>query len=467
MSQLGADPEGLREVAASMRSASTTLTQLATGIDRRTRATGWHGPDARRFHTEWDDRHRPSLLRLARDCDRHARALDAQLREQQRASQDLLPVTSAGPEREVRFSGSLEATVASVDVALQGDVSIEELGDGTVRLGFSRGAGIGVAGAVGSTVDVGIGSDAQSNLPATGRHAEVKARVGGVERHSWVVDEDDVPLLLAKLAADQAQGALGGIEIMDAKAGDTSVGPPGLSWVLDKAADVVDGATELVTGHDPGLDDLVARFTTIPAPERSEHLVQLELVGSAGGAVGGLLGAGGNAYATGTWRVGAGSTRDSTSLIAELRGNASAAVGGSLLRRFGVYLPVDANAELTQRFEYVNGPGGRDHVLITTSTTVGSELEERAVRIDLGEDAPAQVASGLRNAVERLTRGDPEGAARAFGFLHEVVFNADDVEITERTAEVTSKNVRGKAKVSAGLTFGISARGRMVEIEAR
>ena len=467
MSQLGADLEELRELAASMRTASSTLEHVARGVDRHSHNTGWRGPDARRFHSEWDDRHRPALLRLARDCGHLAGSLDDQARQQQRASTDLLAVTPAGPEREVRFSGSLEATVASVNVALQGELSFEELEDGKVRVGFSRGAGVGVAGSIGATVDLGIGSDAQSNMPATGARAEGKARVGAVERHSWVVDEDEVPFLLAKLAAAQADDALGNFSAMDARAGDTSLGPLGLARALGTAADVVDGAARLLTGHDPGLDDLVDQFTTIPAPERSEHLAQLELTGNAGGAIGSLLGAGANVTATGTWRVGGGTTRDTTSVIAEFHGNASAAVGGSLLRRFGVYLPADANAEVSQRFEYVRGPRGEDHVLIETSTTVGSELEERTVRIDLGDEAPEQVRRGLRNAIDRLTKGDPQGAALSFAFLHEVAFNADDIEITERLADVTSSNLRGKASVGEVLSFGISARGRKVEIERR
>ena len=466
MSQLGADPEELREVAASMRAASSTLDRIAAGIGRRTRVTGWHGPDARRFDAEWDDRHRPALLRLARDCGRLAGTLEDQVRQQQRASRDLLAVTPAGPEREVRFSGSLEATVASVNVALQGELSFEELEDGQVRVGFSRGAGIGVAGSVGATVDVGIGSDAQSNLPTTGGHAEGKARVGAVERHSWVVDEDEVPWLLGKLAVDQAQG-VAGLEIMDPKLPDTSVGPFGLSWALRAGASLVDDAVELATPWETDLEEWAERLSSIPAPERSERLAQVEATVSAGGAIGSVLGAGGNVAAQGAWRAGVGSTRDTSSLIAEFRGNASGAVGGSLLRRFGVYLPADANAELLQRFEYVDGPGGEDHVLITTSTTVGADLEERTVRIDLGDDAPRMVSSGLRNGIERLTRGDLDGAVRSFGFLHEVVFDADEVEITERSAEVTSSNLRGRVKVGAGLSFGVSARGRMVEIEGR
>lgn len=466
MSQLGADPDALREVAGSMRSASTELQQLATGIDRRTRATGWQGPDARRFHTDWDDRHRPALLRLARECGDLATTLDRQVREQQRASLDLLAVTPTGPEREVRFSGSLEATVASVNVALQGEVSFEELDDGRVRVGFSKGAGVGVAGSGGATVDVGWGSDAQANLPSTGGQVEGKARIGAVERHSWVVDEDEVPWLLAKLAADHAQGPAG-FEIMDPKLPDTSVGPFGLSWALRAGANLVDEGVELLTPWKTDLEEWADRLSRIPAPERSERLLQVEAVVSAGGAIGSVLGAGGNGAAQGSWRGGVGSTSDTTSVIAEFRGSVSGAVGGSMLRRFGLYLPADANAEVFQRFEYVDVPGGHDRVLLTLSTTVGSELEERTVRIDLDEDAPRRVSSGLRNGIERLTRGDLDGAGRSLAFVHEVIFNAEDVEVTERRAEVTSSNVRGKVKAGAGLSFGISARGRMVEIEGR
>jgi uncharacterized protein YukE len=467
MSQLGADPDELRGAAASMRRASSTLSQLAGGLDQRTRTTGWHGPDARRFRAEWDDRHRPALLTLARDCMRLAGELDRQAREQQRASLDLLAVTPTGPEREVRYTGSIELTVASLNAALQGELSFEDLDDGTVRVGFSRGAGIGLAGSIGGTVDVGIGSDSQVNLPTTGSQAEGKARVGALERHSWVVDRGEVRLLLAQLAVDQAHGLGGGSELMDPKFAETSVGPAGLAWVADKVADVVDGATELVTGHDPGLDDLVQQLTTIPAPERSERLVQLEAVASAGGAIGSLLGAGGNVAVNSTWRTGVGTTRDTTSVIAEFRGGASGAVGGSLLRRFGIYLPADAHTEVFQRFEYVEGPDGRDQVLLTSSTTVGSELEERTVRIDVDDDASATLGSGLREGIRRLARGDLDGATRSFAHLHELVVNADEVEVTERTADVTARNVRGKVKAGTGLTFGISARGRMVELEGR
>jgi uncharacterized protein YukE len=466
MSQLGADPEELRGAAASMRRASNTLDQLATGIDRRTRTTAWHGPDARRFRSEWDDRHRPALVRFARDCTHLAGELDRQAREQDRASLDLLAVERSGPDREVRFSGSLELTVASINAALQGELSFEELGDGRVRVGFTKGAGIGVAASVGGSVDFGFGSDAQANLPATGGHAEGKARIGVVERHSWVVEEDEVPWLLGKLAVDHAQGP-GALELMDPKLPDTSVGPFGLSWALRTGADLIDETVELATPWESDLEGWAERLSTIPAPERTERLAQVEATVSAGGALGSLLGVGGNLAASGTWRAGAGTTRDTTSLIAEFRGNASGAVGGSLLRRFGLYLPADAHAEVFQRFEYVDGPEGQDQVLLTTSSTVGSELEERTVRIHLDDDAPRSVRSGLRNGIERLTRGDLDGAVQSLGVVHEVVFNADDVEITERSAEVSSSNVRGKANAGAGVSFGISARGRVVEIEGR
>ena len=50
--RLGADPEQLRELSATLRAAARSLDEIGPSTERRVRNAEWHGPDAIRFYTK-------------------------------------------------------------------------------------------------------------------------------------------------------------------------------------------------------------------------------------------------------------------------------------------------------------------------------------------------------------------------------------------------------------------------------
>lgn len=139
MGALGADAAALERLAGSMRTASRQLSEVALGLERRTRATGWTGPDAARFERDWALRHRPALLALAHRSAGLASSLDHQAAEQRRASASSGPPAppapvpptprvrrpapvSPFPRTEQRFSGGVGVKVGFVTAEFDGDL---------------------------------------------------------------------------------------------------------------------------------------------------------------------------------------------------------------------------------------------------------------------------------------------------------------------------------------------------------
>ena len=124
MTQLGADPDDLRGLARSLRSAAGRLDALSVELTRRTRTSGWQGPDAAAFDHRWRAQHQPALRATADGLGGMARRLDQQALEQLRASAGAGagPITDPGgtgptgaaawlptlPRIEDRYLGNLE-----------------------------------------------------------------------------------------------------------------------------------------------------------------------------------------------------------------------------------------------------------------------------------------------------------------------------------------------------------------------
>ena len=338
MAQVGADPDDLRALARTLRSAAGQLDDLSIGLARRTRSAGWRGPDADAFESSWQSRHRPALHASSSGLSDLARRAERQAAEQVRASsasgslsaiplleRRTAPVTlpeprpaprnlaglHAWPRAEQRFAGTVELRVGPVTSAFVGGLTIAELTGGRRRVVLAETLAVGAGAGAGSSVEVGIGGPTAAGAPVSGTSADVGARAGLVHRRSWEVDEADLDGLLARLAVERAGGAT------------TATGDP-----LVRLGAAVDGVVERLTGDDPGWDGVAQLATGVPTPRSTESLTEVQLAGSVGVGLGSLAGLGGRLHGVTWFASGAPST-------AAVRGPLPALVGagGAELRR--------------------------------------------------------------------------------------------------------------------------------------
>ncbi|MEU2199800.1 hypothetical protein [Isoptericola sp. NPDC019482] len=84
--RLGADPEDLRRLASAFERAGEGLEDDARQIGTKIRASGWDGPDARRYLSAWDSQHKPVLLSVGRELASSATTLRREAKAQEKAS---------------------------------------------------------------------------------------------------------------------------------------------------------------------------------------------------------------------------------------------------------------------------------------------------------------------------------------------------------------------------------------------
>lgn len=482
MGALGADAAALERLAGSMRAASRQLADVAIGLDRRVRATGWTGVDAARFERDWSTRHRAALLSLSQRCHRLARDLDGQAAEQRRASAApvaqlppsgpfpvLRPVRpadlSAFPPTELRFSGGVGVKVGFVSAGIDADVWLQELPDGRVRVTVAEAAEVGLEATVGATAELTIGGTSETTAPI-GVHAGAGAALGSVLRRTWEVDRGEVTGLLARIAAAEA-AERAGVPTGDPTRELHLTGHGG-TWVARALGGAADSIAERITGIDPGLDDLAGELVTLPAPHRVETLAAVEVAAGAG--AGGLhrLAPSGHVGVTGTVRAGRGRAGGTTSTIVEVQGGAAGTLSASLLSRLGVGLPGSVRELTTFRFELVESARGShpDHLLVRATSRGDTTLDEVLVRVDL-EPTPAGAApGGVRGLVRDLAAGDLDGAVRhLLGPLGDVA--PTSVVVTGARGELSGRTVTGGGSLSAVLGAGFSAHGQVLQVDRR
>jgi hypothetical protein len=486
--RLGADVDALHDLASSMRAASRQLDDLAPGPGRRARTAGWRGPDADRFQRDWDLRHRPSLAALGERCSRLARELENQADEQRRASAspasarvalrdtalpglqgtDRLPAPGRGagaPLTEQRFLGGIEVKVGVVTAKLSGDVAIEQLDDGRVRVTVSETGGLGLAAGVGATATFSVGDHRSGSTPTTGAQADAQVGAAAVERRSWEVEQHAVTGLLTMIAAAEAFALAGPGNAVGPLTGPTSIGAPGTPSAVRAIGRLLDAAVERLSGTDPGVGDRMASLVTIPVPDRVEHLVQVDVAAGAGATLLGRDTPAASAAAAGTLRAGRSVGAAGTSSIVEYSGGLSASLSAALMGQLAVPLPADAGVISGVRLELVEANGdGPARLVAKLSQTTGSTLREVTVRADLGGTPSGPASATLRTALARLAGGDPTGA---IAVLSGSTGGADleRVSISTSSAELSGTTVRGGGSITAGAGAGLTVRGQVLQLE--
>lgn len=461
MSQLGADPEDLRTLARSLRTAAGRLDLLSLGLTRRVRTSAWNGPDAERFHRQWQLRHRPDLDGASTQLAALARRLEHQATEQLAASGPAAgvgtpallrtgprPTVRSGlpdlPRREDRYLGGVDLRLGPFSTGLTGDLTVAELADGRRRVTLAETAAAGVVVAAGSSVDVGIGGPHGSGASSGGAAGEARARAGIVQRRSWEMDADDVDDLLVRLAAEQAAGTAIGVD-------DPVV----------RVAGLADRVAEWLTGEDPGWDVAAVVATGVPAPHVVEHLVEVELAAGAGVAAAGPAGIGGRAQGMWSLRVGGMERGDEHVRVVELRSSATATLTSTLLRRLGVALPFDAHHGVALRVEVAPpATGGATEVLVRATDTSGDRVEDLTARVLIGP-AGSSAARSLHDALDALERGEPDAALDSLARLRIPV---DRVEIASDVATLSGHSARAGIASGAGTGVGVTARGQELHL---
>jgi uncharacterized protein YukE len=478
--QLGADPDHLSGLARSLRDAAGRLDSLSSGLARRVRQVHWTGRDAGAFEQAWHGSHRPGLARSAAGLTELARRLDAQRQAQEAASH--VGAASAGPAPadlgpaelalaglapadhaprsrpaatlpplplvEQRFRGSLEARVGPVTGTLTGELVVQHLDGDRRRVVLTQAAGLGGVLAAGSGADVAVGGPHGAGSITSGTSADAALRGGVLERRAWVVADDEVDDLLARLVVEQAALAT------------AHTSAPQVTL-----ADAAGRVLGQLTGRDPQWDLGVALATAVPAPVSQEHLAEVEVAGGVAAGLGGVLGLGARAQGSMVARLGALQQGAASSTVLELHGSGTGALTSTLLRRAGVSLPTDVHRASSVRVEM---PRDGDHVLVRTSVTTDEQVHDTVLRVELGGgDGPTDVAAAA-SATQQLRRSLLEGdATAAVSSLARLQLADTTTQVVTAEGELSGHSARAGASVAVGIGGGVTLRGHALQVDRR
>jgi hypothetical protein len=481
VSRLGADPAALERTARLLRSTADRLDGLDARLTSTVRTAGWHGPDAEEFSRRWRHDHRPAIARAAEACRRSARGLDGHASEQTRAAAvdsgavaaastgpgaaatgrtptgaPPGPALTATPSRPVRshpglsrpdlphpelpplpervdtFSARVDATLGPGAAGSAGNMVVEHLGGGRVRvsqrldtaLGGSVGAGAAAAVVVGGRTRAGSG------IAASG-----SARVGSATTRSWELDQERVPLLVAALAAEAS--------------------PLGTAHRLtDRVAGTIDDLASVV-GVDLSLSGDPA-FPLLPTPSRVEHLTTVALGGTA--TAGGAL----SATTSSTVAVGTADGDEGRRWVAEWHVATSADGAELLLSGLGLDDVVPPGADVAVRLDLpapdTSAARTGDGVLTVTSTLDGVQA---TVRVAVPAEHLDDVRHHIGAAARALAQGDGEAAGRS---LLSVAFHPPPlgVEVTRGRLEQ-----RGGSLPMAAVALSVDPGGTWTTVERR
>lgn len=411
MGELGADPEELRDLAATMRAESKRIEASIKRVTGSVRGSSWRGRDAERFGGTWN-RYMLVIRSATGRLEDAAEDLERNAVEQLRASEPAARLDPTDPVQpgveptvdtsSLRYpesgmglppTSSMESTGRDPGPPPFGDPL--PLQTESWEIGGALAAGLGVSGTARLTVEELPGGRSVvwlEDIDAATASAGVSVDVGvadgpGLElgadagselavhtRDAWYVDSDDVPGLLGRLGLRELIGA-----------GTLSPGVPdppgrGLGNVLEGVSDFLGFG--------------------VPKPAVSERLVTLGGTAGVSAAVGiPLLGASGAvAEAVG---------------IRERGGNLALVVGAS-----GGYSTKFPGGGPTggESIELEIPVDGRDagHMVITTTEKVdGGETMERAVYRFDGDEA----ARHIQDAARAVGSGDVESAGDALAAL--------------------------------------------------
>jgi hypothetical protein len=341
MTRLGADPDDLRRLAGALRRAADGLDVTATRTGHRLRAARWTGTDAGRSVSDWDRRHRPTLVGAATACRRAAADLDRQAVEQTVAAGPAGPRATApsafptAPERTETFTGTLSVGAGPVAVTTGMSATVERVPGPTDRVVVTEDAD----GALGATASSGAWLAVDGAPMGGGAAGAVSAALGAVRRRSWEVPDGEVT------------GLLGAVALSRVAASHPVTG------VLDRLRPVVWGPA------------------TVDRPHRTEELVTVELR-AAGHLAGPGIGAA--ALAEGSWSIGHGRDATGASLLIEHEGRGSVATRTALLAVAG--LPaggvpsVDLRTQVRLHLAPPSADGARQ-VLVTLQARAGDTVE--------------------------------------------------------------------------------------------
>jgi uncharacterized protein YukE len=472
MAVIGADPESLHTLASSLHAASAQLDRLTGDLGRRTRAAGWRGIDADRFEREWATRHRPAMVASVSALAMLARRLGEQAEQQRKASGPdgtaPVPSTVAGSSRPGAtpvgprdlFLGGFDISVGPFTASLTADVSLEALPGDRTLVTVATGGSLGPAAALGAAAWISAGDHARPTVVAVGTGAEAAATLGGIERNSWSLPNDQVPGLLARLAASEAIDQLR--PGATATAGGHVIGGGGAAALLSALGAMADNAVGRLTGIDIDIEDRLVALASIPPPSRSEHLVHLGV--SAGSIAAPTAGPTAQLRGDISIRAGTAVTPTTTSTVIECSGTLSASIAKRLLGRLGAE-PAPHGSTAALRVELVrHRSGGPEELIVTTTSILGSDQGEHRLRLRLPEGDPAATA-GIHSSVRRLAAGDVSGAVRDLSSLRPLPTTLDSVEVSTAVSTVRGSGVRAGATANLGIGAGFSGRGQHLRIE--
>lgn len=467
MTQLGADPDALSGLSASLRQAAGRLDSLSSELARRTRSVDWHGPDADRVRHQVDRRAVAVLSREAAALRSLADRAAQHCREQLRASTDAgdraatateAPNSVATPSPlpllprvEERLRGVFEVRVGPIVGAMGAEVTVAHLDDGRRRVTVTERGSVGAVATAGATADLAIGGPHAATAAGPGASGELGGRLGALQRRSWEVDADGVDDLLARVVLERA-----------------ALRAAGVSNPAQVAAGVVDTIAERLTGRDPGWDRAVGLLLGVPPPRSTDELIEVELFTGVGLGAAAAPGLGARGQATSAARVGTSLVRGRTATVLEVHHAGTAVLSSTLLRRAGVTLPEGTHRESWARLEVLPAvpvPAGSAaaqpaQLTVRTGTTVDDRVHEAVIRLTATEHGA--FGRHLRRVDELIQRREPTAALAILAALEPA---GAVVQIERSVGALSGQSARAGARIGAGLAAGLSVRGQSVRLD--
>lgn len=467
MAKLGANTDQLNALADSLNRAASTLRNCEHSLHVQLQTTSWTGRDASQFRQRWVREHRQPLQRAHADLTLIAARLRDQALEQQAASA-FDPAHSLGfvdsPDGQTmssaeRFLDGLalsETTVAGgVTVSalffrgrFNGQLTFAPQRDGSLAVTYVDRATGDVGAKAGATAGIAVGGINAPRVNLNGGSAGADVGLHVMESRTWMIDPEELPGFLVRLAA--------------AEAGGTPVAVVG-------AAVGIASAVERWFGGGLGIAARADAAVNLPSPVRHDVGFGINAQAHSSAKIVERLGlsvSGNQRMTVGVRTYTMPSGEQSKSLITHFDGHAVGQLTARLGQKAGAPLMSLTGGAVSGTIEIpLDGDGNATGLEIFVQERVGDtggELRERVVHYSLSESSVEANNQRVVAAVEQVRNGNIPGAVQELSNLD---IRPASISHAEQSVVIDGKQARAGAEVGAGLRIGLTVDGQFSTID--
>lgn len=467
MAKLGANTEQLNALAESLHRAAATLRNCEHSLHVKLQTTTWTGRDASQFRQRWVSEHRQPLQRAHTDLTLIAARLRDQALEQQAASA-IDPADSLGflnlpndrtlssAERfldglalsETTIAGGVTVSVLFFRGRFNGQLTFAPQQDGSLAVTYMDRVTGDVGAKAGATAGIAVGGINAPRVSLNGASAGADVGLHLTDSRTWIIDQDDLPGFLVRLAAAEAGGTP--IAVVGAAVGIASTVERWFGGRLGIAARA-DSAVNLPTPvrHDVGFGVNAQAHSSAKIVERL-----------------GLSASGNQRMTVGVRTYTEPGGEQSKSLVTHFDGHAVGQLTTRLGQKAGAPLMSLTGGAVSGTIEIpLDGDGNATGLEIFMQERIGDtggELRERVMHYALSESSVEANNQRVVAAVEQVQRGNIPGAVQE---LTNLDIRPASISHAEQSVVIDGKQARAGAEVGAGLRIGLTVDGQFSTID--